>query len=236
MGKNEVAEVQTTDLSADDQKRVQEFLEGGAEGFNLADEVLITKMMDLYLAGKTYSQISRINRKPKVLVMAYSQRLNWFRLKADYLLELELHLKGRLVNAKVASQDFLLQMQQMYQKKIGAKMDHYLQTGNDSVADSINLKEIDKYLKIVESLHKLSATPNPKNANPAVGLNLGDGVTITKKDDNSVEITPKQKTIGSMLEQLANQRREAEVSKYNKTSDIKEVTPQQEGEKGNEKE
>lgn len=226
-----------TDLSQDDQAKVAKFVDRGSPGFDLTDGPKITRMMDLYLSGKTYSQIARIQRQPKELIMLYAQRLKWYPLKLEYMQELELHIKGRMVNAKVASQDFLLQLSQMYQKKIGAKMDQYLATNDESVADKINMKEIDKYLKIVESLHKISSDSAPKQGNPAVGLNLGDGVTITKNGDNSVEITPKQKTIGNMLEQLANQRREQELSKIKNTSDIKEVIPnKQEGENGDGKE
>lgn len=227
--------VQVTDLSKDDQDRVTKFIERGAVGFNLSDASRIARMMDLYLSGKTYSQIARIQGLPKDLVMCYSQKLNWYNLKMEYLEELELHLKSRVMNAKVASQDFLLQLTNMYQRKIGKKMDRYLKTDDEVEADKINLKEIDKYLKLVESLHKLSSEPSQKTPNSAVGLNVGDGVTITKTGENSVEITPKSKTIGTMLETLANQRREQELSKQTKTSDIKEeTTTKVEGEEGNE--
>lgn len=226
-----------TDLTQDDQMKVAKFVDRGAHGFDLTDGPKISRMMDLYLSGKTYSQIARIQRQPKELVMLYAQKLKWYPLKLEYMQELELHIKGRMVNAKVASQDFLLQLSQMYQKKIGAKMDQYLATNDEAVADKINMKEIDKYLKIVESLHKISSESTPKQGTPAVGLNLGDGVTITKNGDNSVEITPKQKTIGNMLQELANQRREQEQAKIKTTNDIKEVTPNKiEGENGDGKE
>lgn len=235
MSQNNLPEVQVTDLTKDEQTKLTQFIERGAPGFNLGDENTITRMLDLYLGGKTYSQISRINRVPKELVMLYAQKLNWYVLKIEYMQELEMHLKGRVINAKVASQDFLIQLLQMYHKKIGTKMDRYLKTNDEMEADKINPKEIDKYLKIAETLHKISSDPTQKPAPaPAVGINVGDGVTVTKSEDGSVEITPKQKTIGSMLEQLANQRREAEAAKA-KSSDIKDVTPEnKQGETGNE--
>lgn len=240
MSDQNVPVVQLTDLSADDQDRVAKFVERGAPGFDLTDEAKMAKMLDLYLGGKTYSQIARIQRAPKELIMLYSQRLKWYVLKMEYLTELELHLKGRVISAKSASMDFMLQLMQMYQKKIGTKMENYLRSNDESEADKINLKEIDKYLKLVEALHKTSSEPMQKSpgqqAGPAVGINIGDGITMTKSEDGSVEITPKQKTIGSMLEKLANERRADEAAKMVKTSDIKEKTPQTNGEKADEKE
>lgn len=234
MSQNNLPQVTTTDLLKEDEEKITRFVSIGSPGFSLTDEVKIHKMMDLYLSGKTYGQIARIERVPKELVMLYSQRLNWYPLKLEYMKEMEQHLRGRIVNAKVASQDFLLQLSQMYQRRIGNKMDRYLSTGNEIEADNISLKEIDKYIKIVEALHNLSADPSAKpSKGPAVGINVGEGVTVTKTGENEVEITPRQKVVGSMLSQLANQRREDELSKITKSNDIKEVTPKSEGE-GNE--
>lgn len=225
MSDNVPAEKPTSDLTALDLAKIERFVANGSPGFNLSDEAKITQMMDLYLSGKTYSQIARITRCPKELVMVYSQRLNWYPLKLEYQEELMNSMRGRIVAAKMQSQDFLLQLSQMWQKKIGKKMDQYMSTGDESHADSISLKEIDKYLKTLETLNKLTAEGGPKGDKPLVGVNVGDGVSITKQQDGSVEITPKAKTIGSMLETLANQRREAEAAKQVKTSDIKDVTP-----------
>lgn len=227
MSNQNLPAVQVTDISPEDQEKLNKFVERGSPGADFSDEAKITTMLDLYLGGKTYSQIARITRSSKESIMLYSQKLNWYPLKVEYLQELEMHLKGRLISSKIANTDFLLQLSQMYQKKIGAKMDLYLKTNDETAADKINLKEIDKYIKIVETLHKISETPPKEGSSkpPAVGINVGDGVTLTKGVDGSVEITPKQKTIGSMLEYLANQRRAAEAeAKRIKSNDIKDVT------------
>lgn len=233
-----LTEVATTDFTPEDQQKLQEFFDNGAPGFSLADEVKITKMMELYLSGKTYSQISRITRSPKELVMAYSSKLEWYPLKMQYLAELDNQMKLRLAEAKLQNKDFLIQMNQMWRRKIGKKMERYNQTDNDDEADAISAKELEKYLKTLDALTKLSTDPAPKTGQqaPAVGLNLGDGVTVTKTGENSVEITPKSQAVGNMLEVLANKRREAEAAKAEpeKKSDIKEVTPNK-GENGNEK-
>jgi len=111
----------------------------------------------------------------------------------------------------LVNQDFLLQLIHMWQKKIGNKITKYLATDNEQFAKDIDLKEVDKYLKTVEMLHKLSSEKGGNaGGTPAVGLNLGDGDTIERKGDNTVEITPKSKAIGDMLKQFADSRREEE--------------------------
>ena len=71
-------------------------------------------------------------------------------------------------------------------------------------------------------MDKLTTERAPLGRNPAVGLNLGDGVTITKNGDNEVTITPKNKTVGEMLNELANLKRAEEDRAKNMTYDIKQ--------------
>lgn len=209
----------TTDLSPVDLEKVRAFREEGMPGLYKLEESQIARMMDLYLDGKPYSQISRITRISKTTIMFLSDKFNWFALRQDYLVELEANMRNRVIESKLVSQDFLLQLSHAWQKKIGKNITQFLATGDEKYANEIDLKEVDKYLKTIEILHKISSeNAAGKNKTPAVGLNLGDGVTITKKDDNSVEITPKQKTVGDLLKQYADSRRDEELKKE---SDIK---------------
>jgi hypothetical protein len=103
----------------------------------------------------------------------------------------------------------------MWQKKIGSNIKKYLATDNVDFANAIDLKEVDKYLKTVELLHRLSTEKGSKGSTPAVGLNLGEGVTIVKKGDNEVEITPKSKALSEQLKQFANFKREEDIHREN---------------------
>lgn len=210
----ELANEPTTDISELDQVKINTYVAAGLPGlYELKDES-VTRMMDLYLAGKPYSQISRILKVDTALVMFMSQKFNWFIARREYLFELEATIRNRLLESKVISQDFLLQLTHLYQKKIGKKVSSYLSTDDESHANAIDGKDVDKVLKIMDMLHKISSEAAVgKPTAPAVGLNLGEGVTVTKNEDGSVEITPKQKTVSEMLKQFADARREAEKKK-----------------------
>lgn len=220
---NDVA-APTHDFSPKDLERIEKFKEEGMPGLLTLDETKVARILDLYLSGKTYHQISRIMRVEKALVLYLSKKFNWFSTRQEYLFELESNIRSRVVEAKLTSQDFLLELTSVWQKKIGSKITKYLASGEDSHAEEIDLKEVDKYLKTIEMLHKLTSEGSPKSSggqSPAIGLNLGDGVTITKKSDNEVEITPKQAAIGDVLKKFADLRREEEKKKNSAKSDIK---------------
>ena len=107
------------------------------------------------------------------------------------------------------SQDHLLNLAQMYHKKHGGKIMRYLETNDEAHTDQINLKELDRYMKIVDLIQKSTAEP-AKEKGPLIGLNLGEGATVTRNSDNEIEITPKQKAIGDVLKHYADLRREEE--------------------------
>lgn len=201
------------DFTQKDLAVIQAYQEAGLPGIATVDETKLTRILEMYLAGKTYRQIARTMQVEKQLVMYLSYKFGWFVVRKEYLDDLEENIRARVLAAKVTNQDFLLQLQQMWQKKIGSNINKYLATDNVDFANAIDLKEVDKYLKTVEMLHKLSGE-KPANAGdnnrPMVGLNAGDGVTITKTGDNSVEITPKAKVIKDQLKELADFRRENE--------------------------
>lgn len=219
---NEVAEIpeKTTDLTPSELRAVEKFEADGMIGLYALPDVEIARMMELYLHGKTYREISMITNRPKVLVFTLSKKFEWYPKRMEYLRDLHENIIQRTLEAKIVGQDFLLKLKHVFEKKIGANMEAYLRTGNVEHINGIDLKEIDKYIKTLETLDKLSDKPAGKSGSkaPAVGINVGDGITMAKSDDGTVTISPKEKTVGGMLAQLAEARR---LEEEKKTSDIK---------------
>lgn len=231
----------STDISEADMKKVQEYIVAGLPGISAVNDTVLYRMLDLYLSGSTYWQISNCTNIKRTVVLYLSHNFNWYMAKREYLAELDRQIKGRVIDAKLVSQDFLLQLTQMFEKKIGQKIKRYMATDDSSHADEINLKEIDKYIKSLETLKSLGEDGrDSKGRPPAVGLNLGDGVTIEKTGDNKVTITPnaKEKTIGDMLAQFANARREEENNARPTKKSDRETSEaiNEKGESGNENE
>jgi hypothetical protein len=195
----------TTDIVERDATAVAEFIEKGMPGLATVQEENVKKMFDMYLAGKNYKQISGIMRTPKPLVMYLSQKLKWFEKREDYIVDLQQNMERRVVEAKLIGQDVMLQFVQAYGKKFSTKMNSYMASGNEDFTKQINLKEFELYLKCLERLQKSIEAPVQKG--PLVGINLGEGATVTRTGQNSIEVTPKQKAVGDMLQELADMRR-----------------------------
>lgn len=218
------------DFSDSDLKIIAKYVEEGLPGIAAIDEPKMFKILDLYLSGKTYRQITMIAKVPKAPVLFLSQKYNWFSMKQDYQLELEKGMHERIISAKISSQDFLINLTQMWEKKISSKISMYLSSDNELFTEQIDLKEIDKYLKTIEVLHKLSGGIPSGDKGPAVGLNLGSGVTISKTNDGAVEITPHAQKQSDVLKKYAEFRRD-ELKQVNKEYDIsKRVAIKKQGE------
>lgn len=207
---------QTTDLTALDLKAITKYQDDGLPGVSSMTDTTLVKALELYLAGKSYREISQLTCKPKSMILYVAQKYDWYLKRQEYLREIQDNMIQRTLEAKIVGQDFLIQIKQFFEKKIGNNMNNYLRTDNEAFAALVDLKEIDKYIKTFEALDKLTTVKAPRSDKPAaptVGLNMGDtGVTVTRTGDDTVEITPNQKP-KSLLEKFAEDRRkEAEKS------------------------
>lgn len=209
-----ILEQPQNDFSQDDLELIEKYMEAGLPAVATIDADKMARALDLYLSGTTYYRIASTMSVQKSVILYLSYKFNWFELRQAYLIDLEQSVRPRVLEAKIVDQDFILQLQMMWRKKIGKNLTKYFATDNIEFANAIDLKDVDKYLKTVEILHKLSSEKSDNSGkNPAVGLNLGEGVTIVKTGENQVEITPKSKAIGDALKQFANFRREEEKKK-----------------------
>lgn len=198
-----------TDIVGKDVDIVNDFIARGKPGVKELDEETAKKMFDLYLTGQTYRQIAGITREPRALVMYVSQKVQWFERRQEYLMELENSKLTRIVEMKLMDQDLLLRYAQAMHKKIGGQLNSYMVTGDDKRLEKMNLKEMEIYMKIMDRLSK--SIEAPRASGPLVGINMPDGGTMTRTGDNTIEITPKEKSMDGMLKKFADMRRAAEA-------------------------
>lgn len=212
----------TSDLTPVDMIEVNNFIEAGLPALATISDIDLARMAELYLEGKTYGQLSRIFKIDPAIPMYLSHRGKWFTKRLRHKQELSATIQGRLMDAQLEAQDHLLHLQQHFQKKLRLTLDRFDKTGDSSLKP--DLKEIEKYLKVLDMLQKGVTPKAPKT--PPVGINVGNGIVITKTGDSAVEISPKDKTIAQMMADIANNIR-------NETSDIKQISAK-EGDKNEE--
>jgi antitoxin component of MazEF toxin-antitoxin module len=206
-----------TDITPIELQAIAKFKEDGMPGLITVaqNEVTLTKALDLYLSGKTYHEISKIVNIKKEIILYLGQKFNWYATKIEQLQILDACIKERILQAKLVNQDFVLQIQQFFLKKIGRRMTRFMASGDEETANSIDRKDLEMYMKSVDLLDKISTEKIPTNYRPTVGLNLGDGVTVRKVGENEVTITPRNKTAAEMLNELANLKRTEEAKSAN---------------------
>lgn len=210
-----VPEQPINDFTSKDLEVIKAYQEAGLPGIGVVDEKKIASLLEMYLSGKTYRQMAMTMSIKKDIVLYISHKFKWFDLRNEYLADLEISMRGRVLENKIADQDSLLNLAAMYRKKIGLNVNKYFATDDVNFANEIDPKEVDKYLKVIDAIQKLTSegkAPSDNNR-PMVGVNAGDGVTITRKGDNEIEITPKSKAIGDALKMFADSRREEEKPK-----------------------
>ena len=211
------------DFTMKDMDAIQKFKDEGMVGLAKVTDVDIERCMNLYLDGKSYRQIANITKIPKTTILFVAQRLRWWELKQDYLEELRVTLGDKILEQKLRSQEFLVDLIQAYQKKLYKNVNMYLKTDNEDYADKMDSKDIGTVLKVMELLYKFNLDTAGTQADKSlVSLNgMGEGVTITKTGANSVEITPKS-PFSNKLKAFADLKRQQEkASEQNqKSSDI----------------
>lgn len=208
----QVALLPVADFTMKDLEIIEKFKENGLVGLAQFTDVDVERCMGLYLDGKTYRQISQVTKKNKATILYLAHKFKWFELREAYLDELRATMPDKVMDSKLQSQEFLLELVLAYQKKISTNIHQYLRTDNVEFADRIDQRDIGTVLKVMELLHKISAenlgTQGDKSMVSLNGLSEG-GVTITKTGQNSVEITPKS-PFSSKLKQFAELKRQQE--------------------------
>ena len=232
---NEVALLPYADFTMKDLKTIQEFKDEGLIGLAGIDTIEIEKAMALYMDGKTYRQISSTLKVKKDIILWAADKYKWYEMRQQYLEELAVTMPQKVIESKLQSQEFFLHLILAYQRKIGRNIDKYLKTNDESWHDKIDVKDVQTIMKLTELLHKLDneSFKDPQNDKSLVSLNgMGDGVTITKTGENSVEITPKS-PFSNKLKAFADMKRnmEKENQAPKKTNDIvseDNLTPKEE--------
>lgn len=199
------------DFTFKDLEAVDKFKENGMVGLHTLKDTDCERCMALYLDGKSYRQIAQVTKINKTVILFLAAKFKWYELRKEYLDELQATLKDKVMEAKLQDGEFLMHLSLAYRKKIGKNVNDYLRTDNAEFADRIDSRDITAYMKIIELIHRLN---NENIGNPSdkslVGLNgLGEGVTITKTGNNSVEITPKS-PFSNKLKDFAEYKRNLE--------------------------
>lgn len=197
------------DFSQEDLGLLANFRREGCPGLakivGEGEEIFLT-CFDLYMSGKTYSEISKIVSVRKEIVLFVSEKHNWFEKRISYYSELASHSLQKYQKSKLETVDtmmLLLSAMNDFFKKEGYR---YHKTKDASIIKNFDQKMFGQYLKsieIVDGLMQDTISGKPGSINqPLVNINMNSG-TMKHVDGNTIELNVEPTEIGDILATLS---------------------------------
>lgn len=182
------------DFTDDEVEKINTYVANGCVGLAtlVKDEHKVNNLFALYMSGKTYTEISKISRVKKDLVLYMAAKMKWYEKRMEYLDDINNNITKKLTATRVESMNFISSLISMHHKYYGDAINDYLKTGDRDIIDGLDLKQLTQYFKSIEMLEKIL---NPTNVNRGGGSNTTvnintPGGKIEQVDDKTIEITP----------------------------------------------
>jgi hypothetical protein len=193
------------DFTDEDIQRIDTYVSNGSAGLEsvVKDEYKVNSLFSLYMAGKTYEEISKISRVKKDIVLYLSAKMKWYEKRMEYLDDIQRQIAKKLAHTRIESLNFISDLINCHHKYYGDEINKYLQTNDRTIIDNLDLKSLGQYFKSIEILEKIM---NPSNVTKGTGANTTININAagSKIDTNNdtIEITPSN--TGDILKALAN--------------------------------
>lgn len=192
------------DFTEDDIQRINTFVSNGSMGLEsiVKDEHRINSLFGLYMAGKTYEEISKISRVKKDVVLYLSAKMKWYEKRMAYLEDIQRQMTQKLTHTRIESLNFISDLINCHHKYYGDEINKYLQTNDRTIIDNLDLKALGQYFKSIEILEKILNPTNTNRIGSGTTININAANSKIDANENSIEITPSN--TGDILKALAN--------------------------------
>jgi hypothetical protein len=193
------------DFTDEEVERVNAYVSNGSAGLEVVvkDEHKMNSLFGLYMAGKTYEEISKISRVKKDIVLYLSAKMRWYEKRMEYLEDIQRQMTKKLSHTRIESLNFISDLINCHHKYYGDEINRYLQTNDRTIIENLDLKSLTQYFKSIEILEKIL---NPANVTKGGGsgttININAAGSKIDATDDSIEITPSN--TGDILKALAN--------------------------------
>lgn len=200
------------DMSAKDVEDLKRFQEDGMPGLSTAlTKEKIEAAISMYLSGSSFTEISMTLqiKRPLVLYVAYTNK--FYDMKMDFYTNLLTQVKEKTEVATVRGVDFLADFMASIENYYRDIIKQYTLTKDKRLIDSADFENVKLYMKCLDYIKDFNKPAGDKKSSP-LGLNVPQGATLRKIDDNTLEVTPSQTSqvveskLGEVLEHLAKLR------------------------------
>jgi len=143
------------DMTVDDKELLSEYMRNNCPNLINIKESDVVQWFQLYMAGKTYTEIAKITNRKKELILYMANKLEWHNKRLKHYSEMSDNLWSKLTKTKIQSADTLTTMLNCLNKYYGEKFNKYLATNDKTIIEALDTKNLSQYYKAVDSLEKL---------------------------------------------------------------------------------
>jgi hypothetical protein len=203
------------DLNEEERLSLEGYIQNGCPGLTKLEDTQVFKWFELYMSGKTYSEIATITKSKKDLIVYVSYKSKWLEKRTEYFTSITQNMTTKITNIRTESINTVATIVSSLNKYFGKKFDHYLATNDDSIIENIDSKVLEKYYKSLEILEKVvNPTSKDINRNPStpVNININSGASLQQSSESSLDISIKDEP-SDLLKKLAEQKKKQELNK-----------------------
>lgn len=204
----EVTNKLSDDFTEEDNVSLKDYISNGCPGLVKLQDSDAFKCFELYMSGKTYSEISDITKIKRDTVLYLSHKSQWNAKKLAYFSDINNSLVKKMIAVKMESLNTMSSIASALNKYFAKKANDYLSTNDDSVLEGLDTKLLSQYYKAMESIETaLNISGNSQSSSGSqININLNGPASIQQVDGNTIDL--KDEDYSKILDHLASIKRE----------------------------
>lgn len=215
MSDSQIQEVKyPLDMTQKEKEELKRFQDDGLPGIAQAlTKERVETAISMYLSGSSYTEISQVLSIKRSMVLYMAHLHNFYDMKLDFYQNLVSQIKDKTEIASIRGLDFLTDLMGSIEDYYRDILKKYKISKDKRIMDSADFENVKLYMKCLEYVKDFNKPPGDKDKKGSqLGLQVPQGATLRKIDDNTLEVTTSQTSqvvenkLGEVLEHLAKLR------------------------------
>lgn len=202
-----LSKVTAPDMSPEEIAMLEAYIDQGLPGIGKVTETSIFSWFNLYMNGRSYSEIAKETRSNLEQILCISNKYGWYNTKTEHYKNLMARIENKMTTTKAEGLSFLYDLLSFTHQLYSDDVVEFLKTKNKDVAARVDLRVVDRYVKIVDAINKVAAAPEEwvkalaaqQGNKTNVNINIGTA-TIKNMDDDTIDISPTESIVSQLAE------------------------------------
>ena len=197
------------EFSAEESASLAEYIESGCPGLTKITDDKVFKWFELYMAGKTFYEISQSSNDRLDLILYIAHKSKWQATKVEYFQDLAKNLTKKVTTARLESANTIMAIMSALGKYHKKRADKYIMTNDDAVIEEMDVKMMAAYYKSIDVLDDIMSIGSERVTSPTVNVNVGSNASVMQNADGSLEVNS-DKGVNDLLKSLADFKKSQE--------------------------